>query len=106
MHKHDFIVLCILLSVSLVSLFCDHHLVFLINHLTATALSYLLTVFKGTTVRGSNVILHQVFIKLTLQHRRTLEVVMNLHPNTDTSGTATAIILTRPIKSHVFVEHG
>ena len=108
MHQHDFIVLSVLLGGRLVT-FLNNHLVifFLIYQLVATAsLSDFLTVFKGATVRRPDVILHQVLIKLTLEHRSTLEMVMDLHPNADTHTPTAAIILTRSIKRHVFVKHG
>ena len=108
MHQHDFIVLSVLLGGGLVTLL-NHHLVylFLVYQLIATAsLPLFLTVFEGATVRRSDVVLHQVLIKLTLEHRRTLEMVMNLHPNADSDTPTTAIILTRSIQRHVFIQHG
>ena len=90
MDHHDLIILRVILRCLVTFLNLVMVIVVLI------ALRHFLAILKSTAV-SSNIVLHQVLIELALEHRGTLQVVVNLH--------AAAVILTCPIDCHVLVQN-
>ena len=90
MDHHDLIILRVVLGCLVAFLNLVMVIVVLIT------LRHFLAILKGTTV-SSDIVFHQVLIELALEHRGTLQVVVNLH--------AAAVILTCPIDCHVLVQN-
>ena len=90
MYHHDLIILRVILRCLVALLYLVVVIVVLI------ALRHFLAILKSTTV-SSNIVLHQVLIELALEHRGTLQVVVDLH--------AATIILTCTINCHILVQN-
>ena len=90
MDHHDLIILRVILRCLVAFLNLVVVIVVLI------ALRHFLAILKSTTV-SSNIVLHQVLIELALEHRGTLQVVVDLH--------AATIILTCTINCHILVQN-
>ena len=91
MDHHDLIILRVILR----SLVAFLNLVMVVI-VVLVALRHFLAILKSATV-SPNIVLHQVLIELTLEHRGTLQVVVHLH--------APSIILTCAINRHVLVQN-